>query len=64
MLWKSSLTFVIFGAITACFKLCFKLDRYLIFSISFSQFVKTKVNIVQAGKVAGFVINQASGITT
>ena len=26
--------------------------------------MKTKVNIVQAGKVAGFVINQANGITT
>ena len=64
MLWKSSLTIVIFWAIPACFKLCFKLDRYLIFSISFSQFVKTKVNIVRAGKVAGFVINQANGITT
>ena len=64
MLWKSSLTFVIFWAITACFNMCFKLERYLKFGISFSQFVKTKVNIVQAGKVAGFVINQASGITT
>ena len=53
-----------FWAIPTCFELCFKLDRYLIFSISFSQFVKTKVNIVQAGKVAGFVINQANGIAT